>query len=134
MSQQYTEVTEDSIRALVHLFYQRVRSDAALNAVFEPVIGASDEAWAPHLELMVDFWSSIMLRSGRYHGTPMQKHQALPKFDLSLFDHWLNVFSETARELHTAEIAKIYEEKSSNIARSLRMAMAPDILGGRHAV
>jgi hypothetical protein len=49
--------------------------------------------WDEHLAKLRDFWSSVVLMSGRYHGQPMQAHMPLaiepPHFDrrLSLFEH-----------------------------------------------
>lgn len=117
------EITEESIRVLVNRFYRRVRDDEALKPVFEGVIGADDASWGPHLRTMYDFWSSVMLTSGRYHGNPMQKHKDIPAFDESLFDRWLELFALTARETHEAEAAEVFIEKSQRIASSLRLGL-----------
>src|SRR5215472_4864094 len=65
-------VTEEMIQAVVHGFYNRIRADAVLGPVFTRVIPA--EAWPAHLSKMCDFWSSVMLMSGRFHGAPMPAH------------------------------------------------------------
>ena len=70
---------------------------------------------------MYAFWSSIMLTSGRYSGTPVKKHTDLPFFDLALFERWLELFEETAREIYTEDIVLQYQQKSQNIARSLKL-------------
>jgi hemoglobin len=72
---------------------------------------------------MYDFWSSIMLTSGRYHGNPLQKHRALPPFESALFDRWLALFAETARELHDGPTAELYIDKSRRIAESLKLGL-----------
>ena len=62
--------SEDDIRRLVTTFYVRVRRDALLSPVFLGALGKSDTAWTRHLARLCDFWSSVMLTSGRYHGDP----------------------------------------------------------------
>ena len=53
---------EAGIRALVHGFYAKVRQDAELGPIFDRVIG---DDWDNHLAKMCDFWSSVMLTTGR---------------------------------------------------------------------
>ncbi len=69
---------------LVYSFCTRVRADEMLGPIFE----ANISDWAAHLEGMVDFWSSVALMAGRYHGAPVPAHTPLPihvaHFDLNL--------------------------------------------------
>lgn len=116
-------ITEQSIRMLVDRFYQKVRAHDQLGPVFESAIGKTDAQWAPHLERMYAFWSSIMLASGRYHGNPMQKHKDLPTFDEDLFAIWLTLFAETAREVHDPPIADHYIDRSKRIAETLKRGL-----------
>ncbi|MCC6598644.1 MAG: group III truncated hemoglobin [Alphaproteobacteria bacterium] len=113
-------ISEESIKMLVDRFYLKIRADSALGPVFNDAIGHSDEQWGPHLNRMYDFWSSIMLTSGRYHGNPMQKHKNLPVFEKSLFERWLDLFEKTAHEIHPEHIARHYTEKSRRIAENLK--------------
>ncbi|MGH1366432.1 MAG: group III truncated hemoglobin [Calditrichia bacterium] len=119
------EITEETIKTLVDQFYIRVRSDSELGPVFNQALGYSDEEWQPHLERMYSFWSSIMLASRRYHGNPIQKHLNLPAFDRSLFDRWLELFSETANEVHEPEVAQKYIIKGQNIAKNFKQMLYP---------
>lgn len=123
MTQKIDTISEDSIKRLVDAFYARIRQDRELGPIFDRTIGTSEKEWQLHLETMYRFWSSIMLASGRFHGAPMQKHQALPAFDLGLFERWLMLFEKTTNDLHTKEIALQYQLKSQNIAKNLRHAM-----------
>ena len=116
-------ITEETIRQLVDRFYGKVRKDAQLAPIFNNAIGTDEAEWQPHLQRMYDFWSSVMLSGGRYRGTPMKKHQDLPAFDATLFDRWLKLFEETARELHTPDIAERYIAKSRMIAESLKYGL-----------
>lgn len=123
MSDKQDIISEETIRALIDRFYGKVRRDPALAPIFLGAIGESAEAWAPHLQVMYDFWSSVMLGSGRYHGNPMMKHKALPAFDAALFDRWLALFAETAQEIHGPAAAQAYIDKSRRIAESLKLGL-----------
>jgi len=88
-----TGLNDAVLTRLVHGFYDRIRRDALLGPIFAERI----TDWPPHLDRMVDFWSSVALMTGRYHGSPMQAHLGLP-VEQAHFDRWLDLFSQTARE------------------------------------
>lgn len=116
-------ITEKNISKLVDDFYSKIRADKALGSIFIQAIGNDLNEWEPHLQKLCDFWSSIMLGSKRYHGSPFQKHLMLPAFDRALFDRWLMLFEETTREIYTEEIVNQYIEKSTRIAKSLQLGL-----------
>ena len=66
-------VDEAMIRAQVHGFYGEIRIDPALGPIFNRAI----QDWEPHLEKMCDFWSSVLLMTGRFKGSPMATHARL---------------------------------------------------------
>ncbi|MGQ3030238.1 MAG: group III truncated hemoglobin, partial [Ferrovibrionaceae bacterium] len=86
-----TGIDEAMIERLVHGFYDRVRADDMLGPVFAERIAD----WGPHLGRMVQFWSSVALMTGAYHGQPMRVHLPLP-IDGRFFDRWLQLFEQTA--------------------------------------
>ena len=114
-----TGIDDAMIEALVRRFYEKVRVDALLGPAFESRI----RDWEPHLRRMVDFWSSVALMTGRYHGTPMAKHLPLP-VDAGHFDRWLALFEETARETCPARAAGHFIERARRIAESLEIGVA----------
>lgn len=116
-------VTEEGIRRLLDRFYARVRGDALLGPVFARAVGVTDEEWAPHLARLADFWSSVMLRTGRYRGTPFAVHLALPDLQPAMFDRWLGLFGEAAAEVFAPEVADAFRDRAERIARSLRMGL-----------
>lgn len=113
-----TGLNEAVLRELVHRFYGRVRRDRILAPIFKERI--SD--WAPHLERMVAFWSSVTLMTGRYHGRPVPVHAPLP-VDARHFGRWLELFRETAGEVCTPAGAAHVIERAERIARSLQAAV-----------
>jgi hemoglobin len=113
-------LSEDAIRHLVDSFYAKIRADSQLGPIFERAIPGD---WAPHLATMHDFWSSIMLTSGRYHGNPVAVHLSVEGIEPRLFGRWLTLFDETCRELFDDDIAGAFRAKAERIAESLKLAL-----------
>lgn len=114
-----TGIDEAMIERLVHGFYDRVRADEMLGPVFAERI----EDWGPHLARMVQFWSSVALMTGAYHGQPMRVHLPLP-IDARHFDRWLQLFEETATELCPPAAVAHFVERAKRIAESLELGIA----------
>lgn len=114
-----TGIDDALLERMVHAFYDRVRQDALLGPVFDARI----KDWPQHLARMVEFWSSVALMTGRFHGTPMQKHAPLP-VDAVHFDRWLVLFEETVAETCTPVAAAHLVERARRIAQSLELGVA----------
>ncbi|MGA2795897.1 MAG: group III truncated hemoglobin [Roseiarcus sp.] len=114
-----TGIDEAMIERLVRRFYASVRQDGLLGPIFEARI----TDWEPHLQRMCEFWSSVALMSGRYHGSPMVKHLPLP-VDAAHFDRWLALFEEAARDVCTPAAAAHFGERARRIAESLELGVA----------
>ena len=114
-----TGIDEAMIARLVDGFYDRVRVDPLIGPVFNDRI----QDWAPHLEQMQLFWSSVALMSGVYHGRPMPKHLPLP-VDARHFDRWLELFEATARDLCPPAASDHLIERARRIAESLELGIA----------
>lgn len=112
--------TEAEIERLVRYFYARIRIDPVLGPIFLEAIGRD---WEPHLLKMCDFWSSVMLTTGRYKGQPMRAHLKLKTVTPKHFDRWLMLFRETAEEVCAPETAERFVEKAARIAESLQLGM-----------
>ena len=115
-------ITEEMIHKVVHGFYAKIRKDPALGPIFNRVI--AEEAWPPHLQKMCDFWSSVMLMSGRFHGAPMPAHLKIEGLNARHFARWLHMFAETVAELCPPEAAALFVKKSEMIAQSLQLGIA----------
>lgn len=113
-------VTEAMIRTLVHAFYARVRRDALLG----PIFNAAVKDWDEHLDKLCGFWSSVMLMTGRYKGTPMQVHAALPGISAVHFDRWLDLFRATARDRCPPMAASLFIDRAERIGQSLELGIA----------
>jgi hemoglobin len=113
-------ITEAMIATLVARFYERAREDAVIG----PIFMAAVQHWDEHIANITDFWSSVMLRTRRYHGRPMRPHLILPLEPLH-FDRWLSLFEETAIEVCGApDIAEAFIVRARRIADSFEMGRA----------
>lgn len=130
-------IDEPLIEAVVRGFYGRIRADARLGPIFANEIGHD---WEPHLAKMMDFWSSLLLLTGRYGGRPMPVHARLEGWngkglEAGDFQHWLALFEATLAELCTAEAKALFMERARRIADSFQMGIqfhrgqTPDWLG-----
>jgi len=111
-------ITESAISALVHQFYGKARRDPVIGPVFENAV----EDWDEHLDKLCDFWSSVMLTTGRYKGNPMAAHIRQP-IQPEFFDRWLRLWRETAGEVFAEETAGQFRLKAERIAESLKLGL-----------
>ena len=112
-------IDEAMVDRLVRAFYAKARVDPLLG----PVFNARIQDWEPHLETISDFWTSIALMSGAYHGQPMSKHIDL-EIDARHFDRWLALWAETACALCPEPAAERFIALSRRVGESLELGIA----------
>lgn len=113
-------ITESEISGLVDAFYARVREDPYIGPLFNDAIGD----WPHHLVKLQAFWSSVMLTTGRYKGSPMAAHiRHSGAIEPAMFDRWLALWRRTARERLAPEPAEEIIAKAERIAESLKLAL-----------
>ncbi len=107
-------VTEGDIRRLVVSFYETACADELIGPIFQRVV----HDWETHYDTLTDFWSAVILGTGRYSGRPAAAHMPL---DLTRahFERWLALWGEVAmRELGEAKAAP-FIEMGGKMARSM---------------
>ncbi|WP_158921005.1 group III truncated hemoglobin [Acidisphaera sp. S103] len=114
-------ITEEAIAVLIDRFYTAIRRDPVLGPVFETAI--AEDAWPKHLATMRNFWSSVMLTSGRYSGNPVSVHRAVQSLERPMFARWLALFEATATDLFAPDQAALFADKANRIATSLQLAI-----------
>jgi hemoglobin len=114
-----TGIDETMIDRLVRSFYARAQQDPLIGPIFARHV----EDWEDHYRRLRDFWSSVVLMSGRYHGQPMAKHLPL-RIDTAHFNRWLELFVETAQEVCPPPAAALFIDRAHRIADSLEMGIA----------
>lgn len=113
-------IDEADIRPLVERFYARVRIDPELGPVFAAVV----HDWPDHHRRLTDFWSSVMLASGRYKGNPVALHMRYAEFlTAERFERWLALWRATSNELLPPDAAIAVQAKAARIAESLQLSI-----------
>ena len=113
-------MTDADLQQLVDLFYARVREDDRIGPLFNEAV----EDWPEHLERLGAFWSSVMRTTGRYKGNPMAAHLRHARaIEPAMFDRWLELWRETAREMLPEADATAIIEKAERIAESLKLGL-----------
>lgn len=120
-------IDRELITRVVHSFYDEIRKDEILGPIFVGRIPA--DHWGPHLDNMVEFWSSVTLLTGTYKGKPVPAHMPMKLSD-DLFRRWLALFETVVSRLCTPEGAALFMERAQRIADSLRMATTMMERGG----
>lgn len=115
-----THLEEEALPAVIKLFYERVRGDALLGPVFETTI----HDWDDHHARLADFWSSVMLSTGRYKGNPVALHlRHANALTPEAFGRWLSLWAQTTEQLLPMPAAQGMQAKAARIAQSLQLAI-----------
>lgn len=121
MAHEIQGIDEEGLQRLVARFYASVRADDRLGPIFERAI----DDWPHHLDKLAAFWSSVMLTSGRYKGSPMAAHlRHAAALTPDLFDRWLALWRTATEAEMPPEAAAALQETAARIAQSLQFALS----------
>lgn len=109
-------ITEENITTMVYTFYARIRRHETLGPVFNDRL---EGRWKMHQENMIDFWSNVLLRTGRYFGNPLVKHRKVSAIQRGHFDEWLELFRDTLEDIYTPEVVEQIHLASRRMAGGL---------------
>jgi hemoglobin len=113
---------ESLLPPLLDRFYATVQTDPLLGPVFQDAVAD----WPHHLARLRDFWSSVMLTTGRYKGNPMAMHlKHAPRIQPAMFARWLTLWHDATKAMLPPEVATVMQAKAARIAESLQMALRP---------
>ncbi len=111
-------INEELISSLVDTFYNEVHKNEVIGPIFDKAIG---DDWDTHLKKMKNFWSSVVLYSGKYSGKPMPIHRQLENINAEHFKVWLDLFHETlVKVAPSEEVVRHFMSRAEQIARSLQ--------------
>lgn len=114
------KISEENISLLVDRFYDGVRAHPTLGPVFNPRL---EGRWDRHLTQMKDFWSSVLLQSGRYQGYPLGAHFGVPGMEREHFADWLDLFHETLHGIYEDRPAEFIHEAAQRMASRFSYAL-----------
>lgn len=115
-----TDITnEEDIRQLVDEFYAKATRDPLLGPIFDERI---QDDWASHLERIYQFWSTVLLNTGTYKGSPFIKHADLP-LEQQHFDQWIALFHATVDECFEGPKADEAKSRASLMAHLFQAKM-----------
>ena len=115
-----TPAQEHEIATLVERFYDRAREDPALG----PIFNARVASWDAHLATMRDFWSSVVYRTGRYAGRPLETHNAIDELRPEHFPLWLGLWSDVVDEVIAPDRRLPFKESARRMADSMAPRLA----------
>ncbi len=111
-------IEEAWLDPLVKGFYARVRADPLL----APIFAENVSDWEDHHRRLADFWSSVMLTSGRYKGNPVALHMRFARaMTPESFARWLELWRQTSVEMLPPAAA--VQAKAARIAESRALAI-----------
>lgn len=84
-----------------------------------PIFNGTVENWDAHLALLKDFWSAVLLNTGRYKGNPLLSHFQVA-MEVRYFDRWLMLYAETANQVMAAAQAEAVVRKAEFIAMNMK--------------
>lgn len=114
------EAAEAAIAALVPAFYERVRADDLIGPVFARAV----VDWDHHHARLASFWSSVMMGTGRFKGSPMQAHlRHKDHIRPEMFDRWLTLWDEVTGEMLPPAAAREMQARARTMGESFKLAL-----------
>lgn len=111
--------SDEDIKLLVHTFYDKVQQNERLGYIFSDYAAVQ---WDNHLPQMIDFWSNLLFRTGRYNGRPFRQHLPLP-IEKDDFNLWLGLWKDTVDQFFVGDKADFAKEIAGKIAASFSLRL-----------
>lgn len=114
---------EDLLKLLTH-FYKKLLADKSISYLFTDVAKID---LSHHLDILVDFWDSVIFQHDTYRKNAMQPHLVLHQqspLQKHHFETWLKYFNESVDELFEGEKAFLAKERALSIATVMRIKIS----------
>ena len=114
---------EDLLKLLT-LFYNRLLSDRSISYLFTDI--AKIEL-SHHLDILVNFWDSVLFQNDVYRKNAMQPHLILHQqspLQKHHFETWLKYFNDSVDELFEGEKAFLAKERALSIATVMQIKIS----------
>lgn len=115
---QTSELNRKNINKLVVTFYTKVLKEEEISSFFIERLGPNlkTQEWKTHIQLLTDFWSTLIMGVSDYKGFPFPPHAQMQGLKQESFRAWITLFFESVDSIFTEEVASKFKEKSSIIA------------------
>ena len=114
----------NDLHKFVTKFYEKLLTDNELKPFFEHLV--QQDQIAQHLEIITDFWNSILFNTLDYQRNAMQPHLDLNKikqFKKHHFKIWLSHFNTTMDENFEGEKTEMAKTRALSIATVMEIKM-----------
>jgi len=131
--EQVNVVNRENIERMVLSFYTKILNDDTVGPFFIAKLGKEieSESWRVHIDILVNFWSSMILQDASYFGNPLRPHFSMGELSHSTFKQWLKLFFETVDEVFIPKLGAEFKERSEIIAgnfmRNLGIKLTDDL-------
>lgn len=113
--------TNEDIRQVVLLFYDKVKQDALLKSYFSEIIPID---WERHIPTMSSFWENVLFYTGNFNGNPLSTHKRihlLNQTNATHFEQWLFLFYQSIDELYIGKNAEKMKTHAASIAQIMQL-------------
>ena len=117
-------VNREDLLLLLTQFYNKLLADKSISYLFTDIARID---LPHHLDILVNFWDSILFQSDTYRKNAMQPHMILHQKSPLLkhhFETWLRYFNETVDDLFEGEKASIAKERALSIATVMQIKIS----------
>lgn len=114
---------EDLLQLVTH-FYNKLLSDKSINYLFTDIAKID---LPHHLDILVNFWDSVLFQNDVYRKNAMQPHLELHQqspLQKHHFQTWLTYFNESVDELFDGEKAFLAKERALSIATVMQIKIS----------
>jgi hemoglobin len=111
----------DDLLRLLMLFYNKLLGDRSISYLFTDIAKID---LSHHLDILVNFWDSVIFQNDVYRKNAMQPHLILHQkspLQKNHFETWLRYFNESVDELFEGEKAFLAKEKALSIATVMQI-------------
>ncbi|WP_297193199.1 group III truncated hemoglobin [uncultured Campylobacter sp.] len=119
----YNTINKEAIDKFMELFYEKVRKDKDIGAIFNAKIGTDDESWKQHKVKISNFWQGMMLGEGDYNGQPLKAHMELEPFPIEFFNIWLDIFEQSLDKVFDEDMKAVFLQRAQMIAKNFKNAL-----------
>lgn len=108
-------VTEDDVRRVVDAFYDLAAGDEILGPIFQQYV----HDWPDHMVRLYDFWSAVVLQTGRYGGRPFEAHAQIGQLRPEHFERWLTLWEQTVAAVISSPLQSAFTNPARRMASSM---------------